>query len=187
MAWSGISAFLTRTATRTVGSPRISATGCSRSVTASRPMARCGRSAWPQRRWPVRSRRIWRPGRTQRTLFSVRRRYKGTGMALLREKHFFYHGTDEYEVARRETVWNSILPDRFPAAIMQARDAKDVVAAVHHARAQGYQVGVRSGGHSWNASHLRDGGMLLDVSRLDQCVVDTDRMVAYVGPGKIAS
>jgi FAD/FMN-containing dehydrogenase len=108
-------------------------------------------------------------------------------MALLREKHFFYRGTDEYETARRATVWNSILPDRFPAVIMQAREAKDVVAAVHHARAQGYQVGVRSGGHSWNASHLRDGGMLLDVSRLDHCVVDTDRMVAYVGPGKIAS
>jgi FAD/FMN-containing dehydrogenase len=108
-------------------------------------------------------------------------------MALLREKHFFYRGTDEYEAARRATVWNSILPDRFPAVIMQAREAKDVVAAVHHARAQGYHIGVRSGGHSWNASHLRDGGMLLDVSRLDHCVVDTDRMVAYVGPGKIAS
>ena len=108
-------------------------------------------------------------------------------MALLREKHFFYRGTDEYEVARRESVWNSILPDRFPAVIMQAREAKDVVAAVHHARSQGYHVGVRSGGHSWNASHLRDGGMLLDVSRLDHCVVDPDRMVAYVGPGKIAS
>ena len=108
-------------------------------------------------------------------------------MTSLREKQFFYRGTDEYEAARRATVWNSILPDRFPAVIMQARDAKDVVAAVGHARAQGYRVGVRSGGHSWNASHLRDGGMLLDVSRLDHCSVDTDRMIAHVGPGKIAS
>jgi FAD/FMN-containing dehydrogenase len=108
-------------------------------------------------------------------------------MTSLREKQFFYRGTDEYEAARRATVWNSILPDRFPAVIMQARDAKDVVAAVRHARAQGYRVGVRSGGHSWNASHLRDGGMLLDVSRLDHCSVDTDRMIAHVGPGKIAS
>jgi FAD/FMN-containing dehydrogenase len=108
-------------------------------------------------------------------------------MTSLREKHFFYRGTDDYEAARRATVWNSILPDRFPAVIMQARDAKDVVAAVRHARAQGYRVGVRSGGHSWNASHLRDGGMLLDVSRLDHCSVDTDRMIAHVGPGKIAS
>jgi FAD/FMN-containing dehydrogenase len=108
-------------------------------------------------------------------------------MTSLREKQFFYRGTDEYEAARRATVWNSILPDRFPAVIMQAGDAKDVVAAVRHARAQGYRVGVRSGGHSWNASHLRDGGMLLDVSRLDHCSVDTDRMIARVGPGKIAS
>ena len=108
-------------------------------------------------------------------------------MALLREKRFFYRGTDEYEAARRATVWNSILPDRFPAVIMQACEANDVVAAVRHARAQGYHIGVRSGGHSWNASHLRDGGMLLDVSRLDHCIVDTDQMIAHVGPGKIAS
>lgn len=108
-------------------------------------------------------------------------------MTLLREKRFFYRGTDGYEVARRATVWNSLLPDRFPAVIMQACEAKDVVAAVRHARAHGYRIGVRSGGHSWNASHLRDGGMLLDVSRLDHCIVDTDRMIARVGPGKIAS
>jgi FAD/FMN-containing dehydrogenase len=108
-------------------------------------------------------------------------------MALLREKHLFYRGTEEYEVARRATVWNSLLPDRFPAVIMQACETNDVVAAVRHARARGYHIGVRSGGHSWNASHLRDDGMLLDVSRLDHCSVDTDRMIARVGPGKIAS
>jgi FAD/FMN-containing dehydrogenase len=108
-------------------------------------------------------------------------------MALLREKRFFCRGTDEYETARRATVWNSLLPDRFPAVIMQACEASDVVAAVRHARAHGYHIGVRSGGHSWNASHLRDGGMLLDVSRLDHCIVDTDQMIARVGPGKIAS
>ena len=108
-------------------------------------------------------------------------------MALHSEKRFFYRGTDEYEAARRATVWNSLLPERFPDVIMQACETKDVVAALRFARAQGYHVGVRSGGHSWNASHLRDGGMLLDVSRLDHCSVDTDRMIARVGPGKIAS
>src|ERR1700747_113930 len=108
-------------------------------------------------------------------------------MALHSEKGFFYRGTDGYEAARRQTVWNSILPERFPDVIMQAREAKDVVAALRFARARGYRGGVRSGGHSWNASHLRDGGMLLDVSRLDHCSVDTDRMIARVGPGKIAS
>jgi hypothetical protein len=112
---------------------------------------------------------------------------KGNRMALHSEKRFFYRGTNEYEAARRATVWNSLLPERFPDVIMQACETKDVVAALRFARAQGYHVGVRSGGHSWNASHLRDGGMLLDVSRLDHCSVDTDRMIARVGPGKIAS
>src|ERR1700753_229841 len=108
-------------------------------------------------------------------------------MTLLREKRFVFRGTDEYEAARRATVWNSILPERFPAVIMQAREARDVAAALRYARAHGYRVGVRSGGHSWNASHLRDGGMLLDVSRLGHCRVDTDAMIAHVGAGVIAS
>jgi FAD/FMN-containing dehydrogenase len=108
-------------------------------------------------------------------------------MALLTAKRFFHRGVDGYEAARRETVWNSLLPQRFPEVIVQACDTDDVVAAIRYARAQGYQVGVRSGGHSWNASHLRDGGMLLDVSRLDHRRVDTDAMIAHVGPGVVAS
>ena len=108
-------------------------------------------------------------------------------MALLTAKRFFHRGVDGYEAARRETVWNSLMPQRFPEVIVQACDTDDVVAAIRYARAQGYQVGVRSGGHSWNASHLRDGGMLLDVSRLGHCRVDTDAMIAHVGPGVVAS
>jgi FAD/FMN-containing dehydrogenase len=108
-------------------------------------------------------------------------------MALLTAKRFFHRGVDGYEAARRETVWNSLIPQRFPEVIVQACDTADVVAAIRYARAQGYQVGVRSGGHSWNASHLRDGGMLLDVSRLDHRDVDADAMIAHVGPGVVAS
>jgi FAD/FMN-containing dehydrogenase len=108
-------------------------------------------------------------------------------MALLTAKRFFHRGVDGYEAARRETVWNSLVPQRFPEVIVQACDTDDVVAAIRYARAQGHQVGVRSGGHSWNASHLRDGGMLLDVSRLGHCRVDADAMIAHVGPGVVAS
>ncbi|HXO57598.1 MAG TPA: FAD-dependent oxidoreductase, partial [Mycobacterium sp.] len=108
-------------------------------------------------------------------------------MALLTAKRFFHRGVDGYEAARRETVWNSLIPQRFPEVIVQACDTEDVVAAIRYARAQGYKVGVRSGGHSWNASHLRDGGMLLDVSRLGHCRVDADAMIAHAGPGMVAS
>jgi FAD/FMN-containing dehydrogenase len=112
---------------------------------------------------------------------------EGHAMVLLSAEHKFYRGAHGYETARRETVWNGLLPDRFPDVIVQARDTDDVVAAIRYARANADKVGIRSGGHSWAASHLRDGGLLLDVSRLDHCSVDTDRMTATVGPGKIAS
>jgi len=108
-------------------------------------------------------------------------------MVLLSTETKFFRGADGYETARRETVWNGLVPERFPDVIVQARDTGDVIAAIRYARANGHHVGVRSGGHSWAASHLRDGGLLLDVSRLDHCVLDTDRMSAEVGPGKIAS
>ena len=108
-------------------------------------------------------------------------------MIFLSADKDLHRGADGYETARRETVWNGLLPERFPDVIVQAHDTDDVVAAIRYARANGYHVGVCSGGRSWAASHLRDGGLLLDVSRLDHCTVEPDRMTADVGPGKSAS
>jgi FAD/FMN-containing dehydrogenase len=99
----------------------------------------------------------------------------------------YVRGSDGYEEARRATVWNGLLPSRFPDLIVQAEGVEDVVAAVRHADREGQQISVCSGGHSWAASHLRDGGLLLDVSRIDHCSVDTERGVAIVGPGKVGS
>jgi FAD/FMN-containing dehydrogenase len=95
----------------------------------------------------------------------------------------FARGDDGYEAARRATVWNQRLPDRFPDLVVQAETDADVVAAVRHANAAGLRVGIRSGGHSWAANHVRDGGMLLDVSRLDAVTIDADAHRAAVGPG----
>jgi FAD/FMN-containing dehydrogenase len=108
-------------------------------------------------------------------------------MALLTTERTFFRGEAGYETARVDTVWNGLVPARFPDVIVQAHDADDVVSALRYARAHGHRVGVCSGGRSWVANHLRDGGLLLDVSRLDHCNVDPERMTADVGPGKIAS
>lgn len=94
----------------------------------------------------------------------------------------FRRGADGYEAARRATVWNGLVPDRYPDLIVQAHDVDDVVRAVSGAHGP---ISVVSGGHSWAASHLRDGGTLLDVSRLDHCAIDAERMAAVVGPGKV--
>src|SRR3990170_248402 len=99
-------------------------------------------------------------------------------MALLSVDKYYFLGAAGYETARRATVWNGFVPKRFPEVIVQAHDADDVVAAIRYARANSHKVGIRSGGHSWAANHLRDGGLLLDVSRLDHCTVDVDRMTA---------
>ena len=88
-----------------------------------------------------------------------------------------------YETARRATVWRTNMPDRFPDRIVQANTIGDVVAAVRAAKAEGRQVGVRSGGHSWSANHVRDDGVLIDVSRLKAFTVDKSAMTATVEPG----
>ena len=104
-------------------------------------------------------------------------------MALPAGRHFPF-GVDGYEAARAATVWNARLPDRYPALVVEAHDVDDVVAALRYAKANRLQVGVRSGGHSWSANHVRDGGVLIDVHALDQARIDPERMVAVVGPGK---
>jgi FAD/FMN-containing dehydrogenase len=88
-----------------------------------------------------------------------------------------------YEAARRLTCRNVDLPDRYPDIIVQAANEKDVVAAVQLANANTWTIGVRSGGHSWSCNHMRDGGMLLDVSRLNAVTIDPRDMRAMVGPG----
>jgi FAD/FMN-containing dehydrogenase len=95
----------------------------------------------------------------------------------------FRRGEEGYEEARRAAVWNARTPPRYPDLIIQAEGEEDVVAAVRLAREEGMKVGVRSGGHSWAGSHVRDGGLLLDASRLDAVSIDAEAMTAVVGPG----
>lgn len=92
-------------------------------------------------------------------------------------------GEDGYETARRETCWNARTPARYPELIVQAESEADVVAAVRAAAARGMRIGVRSGGHSWAGNHVRDGGMLLDLSRLADVEVDEATLTAAVQPG----
>ena len=95
----------------------------------------------------------------------------------------FRRGDSGYETARRASCRNARLPDRYPDIIVQATGEKDVVAAIRLANANGWAVGVRSGGHSWSCNHVRGGGMLLDVSRLNAVTIDSQAMRAMVGPG----
>ncbi len=89
-----------------------------------------------------------------------------------------------YEAARQAALRNARLPNRFPEIIVQANDVYDVIAAVKLAQRENLRVAVRSGGHSWAGNHLRDGGLLLDVARLDEVRIDAKSMRATAGPGR---
>lgn len=99
----------------------------------------------------------------------------------------FERGQVGYESARLNAIWNGRKPDRYPQLIVQAASTEDVIAAVDFSRDHGIRVGIRSGGHSWSASFLRDAGMLLDVSRLDHCRIAPEDRRAVVGPGAFGS
>src|SRR5690242_17078859 len=90
---------------------------------------------------------------------------------------------DGYEQARQDAVWNYRKPDRYPEVIVQAVSESDVVAAVNLAKERGLKVNARSGGHSWSASSVRQGAMLIDLSRLTEIAFDPDTGIALVQPG----
>ncbi|MGB8386396.1 FAD-binding oxidoreductase [Mycobacterium sp.] len=92
-------------------------------------------------------------------------------------------GDQGYEDARQAATWHAGTPDRFPAVIVQANSTDDVVAALGLARAEGLKMAVRSGGHSWAGSHLRDGTLLLDVSGLRDVFINAEEMSATAQPG----
>jgi FAD/FMN-containing dehydrogenase len=103
--------------------------------------------------------------------------------ALPAARHYF-RGDDGYEATRRGTVWHQRVPERYPEVIVQAVAADDIIAGIRYAKANGHKVSIVSGGHSFAASHLRDGAVLLDVSRLDHATIDAEKGLAVVGPGK---
>ena len=96
----------------------------------------------------------------------------------------FKRGDLGYEQAQREATWNAKMVDRYPDLIIQANNQQEVIEAIKLAKAQNLKVGVRSGGHSWSANHIRQGGLLLDVSRLDAVTIDKTTMTATVEVGR---
>lgn len=88
-----------------------------------------------------------------------------------------------YEEARRSAVWNGLKPGRKPALIVIAGSRDDVARAVALARQEGLSIGIRSGGHSWDGNALRDGGLLLDLSRLKAIEVNAQARTATIEPG----
>ncbi|WP_147371094.1 FAD-binding oxidoreductase, partial [Meiothermus luteus] len=94
----------------------------------------------------------------------------------------YRRGEPGYEEARVGRIFNGRRPERSPELIVFAEDEEDVVRAVRLARAQGLRLAVRAGGHSWAAWSLREGALLLDLSRLQGMAYDEATGVVAVAP-----
>lgn len=88
-------------------------------------------------------------------------------------------GFDQAAVGR---VFNARRPDRRPAAVLVAATEQDVVAGVRLARARGWKVAVRAGGHSWAAWSVRDDGILIDLGGLKDISYDPETGIVSAGP-----
>jgi FAD/FMN-containing dehydrogenase len=74
-----------------------------------------------------------------------------------------------YDARRR--VWNARL-DAHPAVIVRAPSADDVAALVRVAADEGATVAVRGGGHGLTGPGTCEGGLVLDLSLMDEVAVD---------------
>lgn len=87
---------------------------------------------------------------------------------------------DTYDAAR--ALWNGRFDPR-PRAIARCRGAADVMTAVTFAREQDIPLSVKSTGHSYAGRSVRNDGLLIDLSLMNNVRVDPSGMRAHVGPG----
>lgn len=92
-------------------------------------------------------------------------------------------GDADYESWRQAMVFHRSKPDRYPDMIVQAHSVEDVQSAVRYAAKNGLKVTTRSGGHNATGSSLRDGGICLDLSTLNEVRIDDARQIALTQPG----
>lgn len=103
-------------------------------------------------------------------------RSRTRGRTLLR-------GEAGFDAAVLGTSFNGRDPGTRPRVLVQANDVFDVINAVKRAVREDLRISICSGGHSWAQNHLREGGLLLDLSRIRHINIDAGAMRAVVGPG----
>lgn len=105
-----------------------------------------------------------------------------TGLREGFEGSVIAEGEDGYEDAR--SIFNSMI-ERRPAVIAQCESVADVRAALAHARDSGLEVAIRSGGHSVAGASLTDGGLVIDMRRMNHVEVNPEARTATVGGGAV--
>jgi FAD/FMN-containing dehydrogenase len=89
-------------------------------------------------------------------------------------------GDTGYDEAR--ALWNGDI-QRKPAVIAQCTTAEQVAAAIGFGCAAGLEIAVRGGGHNFAGHGVCEGGLMIDLSAMNQVTVDTKAKRARCGGG----
>jgi len=89
-------------------------------------------------------------------------------------------GDPGYDEAR--SIWNGSF-DKRPALIARCSGVADVIAALAHARAEGFEIAVRGGGHSIPGHSSSEGGIVIDLSPMKGIRVDPARRTVRAQAG----
>jgi FAD/FMN-containing dehydrogenase len=88
----------------------------------------------------------------------------------------------DFDAVREAMVWNKIKPERSPEVIVKVKNENDVVEAVKFARENGLKVVLHGGGHTWCGLAVRNGGMTIDLSELNEVNIDKAARKAIIQP-----
>src|SRR3954447_10621840 len=89
----------------------------------------------------------------------------------------------DYDAARRVVPGNI---DRRPSLIVRVADDADVARTIALAREEGLELAVRSGGHSPAGHSVSEGGIVLDLSALNEVELDPESRTAWAETGLTA-
>lgn len=89
----------------------------------------------------------------------------------------------EYAGWHYSAAWNRRGFERYPEYIVRAASISDVARTIGFARSHGLAIGVKGSGHSYSGSFFQCGGILLDLSLLNDLEIHAEQGAAVIGPG----
>lgn len=90
--------------------------------------------------------------------------------------------SSNFAEARSDMVWNNVKPDRSPEVIVKVKHVQDVVESINFARDNCLKVVAHGGGHTWCGLAVRNGGMTIDLSALNEVKIDKKTKKAVIQP-----